>query len=144
MSFLKSLTRCRAASSRFSLLLRDGFLWYLRSLSSLYSPSLIIRFFSFCIARFGSSPRLTFTVIAMLFLLLQCCCNTCVIKLYTSSIPHCQAFVKWPGSSPDGRWILPRECGAVLCCGCRCGGVLAEFRGRSHSSLVPPAAKWVN
>ena len=102
MSFFRSLTRCRAASSCFSLFLRDGFLWYLRSLSSLYSPSLIIRFFSFCIARFGSSPRLTFTVIAMLFLLLQCCCNTCVIKLYTSSISHCQAFVKWPGSSPDG------------------------------------------
>mgnify|MGYP005816902735 CR=1 FL=1 len=67
MSFFISLTRWRTASSLFSLLLRDGFLWYLRSLSSLYIPSLITRFFSFCIARFGSSPRLTFTVIILLF-----------------------------------------------------------------------------
>ena len=67
MSFFISLTRWRAASSLFSLLLRDGFLKYLRSLSSLYIPSLITRFFSFCIARFGSSPRLTFTVIILLF-----------------------------------------------------------------------------
>ena len=78
IAFFSSLTRCRAASSRFSLFLRDGFLKYLRSLSSLYIPSLITRFFSFCIARFGSSPRLTFIVIVMLFsatVLLQYVCH---------------------------------------------------------------------
>ena len=77
MSFFISLTRWRCASSLFSLFLRDGFLKYLRSLSSLYIPSLIIRFFSFCIARFGSSPRLTFTVIILLFFLLQCAAIVC-------------------------------------------------------------------
>ena len=119
MSFFISLARWRTASSLFSLLLRDGFLKYLRSLSILYSPSLITRFFSFCIARFGSSPRLTFTVIILLFLCYSVL-QSCVIKLYTSSISHCQAFVKWPGSSPDGSKDSTQKVGdksgAVLCC----------------------------
>jgi hypothetical protein len=86
-------------------------------------------------------------VIILLFLCYSVL-QSCVIKLYTSSISHCQAFVKWPGSSPDGSRDSTQKVGdksgAVLCCGCRCGGGLARFRGRSHIPVIPPAAKWVN
>jgi len=137
ISLCRSFTRCRAASSLFSLLLRDGFLKYLRSLSSLYIPSLITRFFSFCIARFGSSPRLIFIVIVMLFSCYSVL-QSCVIKLYTSSISHCQAFVKWPGSSPDGSRDYPRSTQRMRCRIVLWGAVAVAFWRGFGVGVIPP------
>ena len=120
MSFFISLTRWRTASSLFSLLLRDGFLKYLRSLSYLYIPSLITRFFSFCIARFGSSPRLTFTVIILLF----SCYSVAAIRVSLNTTRVVYHIVKRlsSGRAPAqmGARITQKvgdKSGAVLCCG---------------------------
>ena len=62
ISLWRSFTRCRAAFSLLSLRFRDGFWWYLLALRALRTPSFIIRFLSFVIARSGWSWRLSFTV----------------------------------------------------------------------------------